>query len=144
MIFYGGLHPEVRMVFVQPRTPIPCAPKQPLFADLIGYYRVSTTSRARADSASMPSRNAHVARAMPGSYQPRLWAQLADEARNAAKQIKDPDAKLRMLVAAWLGKAEKGAASLRRRPAYRRFPNRPVLLCSSPLWQHAFGRATQR
>jgi hypothetical protein len=50
---------------------------------------------------------------MPRSYQSLLWAQLADEARAAAKQVKDAELKLRVLLVAarylvWAKLSERG------------------------------------
>jgi hypothetical protein len=61
---------------------------------------------------------------MPRSYQPLLWAQLADQARSAAQQVKDPDVKLRLLLiaaryAAWAKQAERGVLAPHRREIQR-------------------------
>ena len=53
---------------------------------------------------------------MKGRYETELWAQLADEARAAARLIKDPDLRLRVLLVAarYLTWAKKSACALRR------------------------------
>jgi hypothetical protein len=53
---------------------------------------------------------------MKGRYETELWAQLADEARAAAKRIKDPDLRLRVLLVAarYLIWAKKSARTLHR------------------------------
>jgi hypothetical protein len=58
------------------------------------------------------------------SYQPLLWAQLADQARAAAKQVKDPAVKLRVLLIAarylaWAKQAESDTTVLHRRESQR-------------------------
>jgi hypothetical protein len=69
---------------------------------------------------------------MPRSYQPLLWAGLADEARAAAKQINDPDLKLRVLLVAgrylaWAKQAERNeTAAPHRRSRQLGFPPRAV------------------
>jgi hypothetical protein len=60
---------------------------------------------------------------MPQSYQPRLWAQLADEARTAAKQVKDQDLKLRLLLVGarylvWAKRAERAEAASHQRTTH--------------------------
>ena len=65
---------------------------------------------------------------MPQNYEPRLWAQLADEARTVAKQVRDQGLKLHVLLVAarylvWSKRAARDEAAPHRRSAS---PNDPV------------------